>query len=102
MSDLIGEQTALTQARAIVAQIPPGLSKKLYKELVQKIYDNQLKKFTKLNRAERHIRCKEITTLPNRGGTGVAEPPALLSQRALRKVLNEKSDKNIGGQGSTT
>ncbi|TAL08180.1 MAG: hypothetical protein EPO02_13410 [Nitrospirae bacterium] len=90
MSDILGEQTALTQARAIIAQIPSKeLSKKVYKQLVQTIYDQQLKKFTKLNRNQRHIRCKELFKKPNRGGTGVAEPPALLSKRALHKVLNE-------------
>ena len=102
MSDLIGERTALEQTRTIVAGIPAkNLPTAMYKKLVRTVYDQQLKKYTKLNRAERHIRCKELTKKPNRGETEVAKSPALLSQRALAMVLNEKPGETKAGKGST-
>lgn len=102
MSDLIDERTALTQTRAIVAQIPgKTFGKKQYKELVRTIYEQQLKKHTKLNRMQRHNRCKDLFKMANRGATGVKDSPALLSEIALRQVLNEKQDETKAEQGST-
>lgn len=101
MRDLLGEKTALDQTQKIIRQIDPAkLTKKLYKELVLKIYDNQLKKFTKYNRSERHKILKDLGSKANRGVTGVEKSPALLSQRALAKVLNENPRKNQAEQGS--
>lgn len=61
MVDLLGEKTALEQTQLIIKEINPGtLSKTQYKLLVQKIYDNQLIKWSTLNRSERRVRVKNL------------------------------------------
>lgn len=61
MNDLIGERAALQQTKIIINKIDAkGMDKKFYRKLVLKIYDNQLKKFTNLNRLERHRRLKNL------------------------------------------
>lgn len=66
MIDLLGEKTALEQTKLIVTQIDEaGLPKKLYKKLVLKVYDDQLKKFTNLNRTERHKRLRNLGIKPS-------------------------------------
>ena len=68
MKDPLGEKTALEQTKIIIAQIDPaGMSKKIYKKLVLTIYAKQLKKWTNLNRFERHRRLKNLGMKPNRG-----------------------------------
>ncbi len=101
MVDLLGEKTALEHTRKIISGIESkGMPKPMYKKLVLKIYDNQLKKWTKLNRSERHQRLHNLTIKSNRGQTEVKEPPALLSERALAKVLNEKPGDSMNEQGT--
>jgi len=61
MNDLICERSALQQTKIIINKIDAkGMDKKFYRKLVLKIYDNQLKKFTNLNRLERHRRLKNL------------------------------------------
>jgi hypothetical protein len=62
MSDILGEKTALTQTKAILARIDmKGLSKAMRNDIIKRIYDNQLKKFTNYNRSQRHKCIKELT-----------------------------------------
>lgn len=61
MSDLLGEKTALEQTKLIISKIDAKeLPKQTYRKLVLRIYDNQLKKFTSLNRRQRHQRMKNL------------------------------------------
>lgn len=65
-ANLLGEKAALEQTRLIVKQVPAkSMPKKMYKKIVLQIYHNQLKKYTSLNRAERHKRLKELLKAKN-------------------------------------
>lgn len=65
-SNLLGDKAALEQTRLIVAGIPSKeMPTKMYKKIVLKVYDNQLKKYTSLNRMQRHKRLKELFKVNN-------------------------------------
>lgn len=66
-TSLLGEKTALEQTKKILAHVDSGLPKKLHRKLVLKIYDNQLKKYTNLNRSQRHQRLKNLGIKQNEG-----------------------------------
>lgn len=54
MRDLLGEKTAIDQTQAILKNVDISeLPKQKQKELVRRIYDNQLKKFTAYTRLQR-------------------------------------------------
>lgn len=102
MKDLMGERAALEQTKKIIAEVDSKLPKRVYKEIVQKIYSNQLKKFTRYNRITIRRMVKELShkrTKPEQKSeqtfTPLPRPKNKVSQGS-----NEKQSQNIAEQGS--
>lgn len=104
MKDLLGEKTALEQTQLIVAGIPKNsMPSKMYKKLVQTIYGNQLKKFTRYNRLQRHNLVKKLLSssvrridkTPDMGGS----TPLPRSKSASQQVSEKKQGETIAEQG---
>lgn len=101
MRDILGEKTAIDQTRAILRQVEPGsLPKKMHKDLVRKILDNQLKRFTNYNRLQRHKTIKDLLKKRTESEQKPFPAPPISKNKSNSKVLNKKHSENIAGQGS--